>query len=586
MQLLSEKEWCFPADELPGPATKNLTKSGPVPVLLKTILAQRGIASEEEINQFLYPSLGQLPTPSTLCGLNSAVDILVDTLARNDSVIVYGDYDADGITATALLGSFFKEIGLSASYYIPERLSEGYGLNHEALKSISERPEVRKSEVPVLVTVDCGITNHLEIEEAKKLGFKVIITDHHQPQSTLPEADAIINPWQPGCDFAAKELAGVGVAFYLAAGLRAGLMESGHWQKNQQPNMKKYLDLVAVGSVADMVPLTGANRIMVKAGLEVLNSEPRPGLEALLRKSGVSIGAVNSGSIAYQVAPRINAAGRVASPLLALQLLLSDDEKEAEAFAAELEKANDLRRSQTDKVFDECLVEVNRQLKSGKKALVLFSEDWHYGIIGLVASKIVNMLNRPVAIIALDKDEIARGSARSIDGLDILGCLEECEELLEKFGGHKAAAGLTLHKDNIIEFTERFTEAISKRLKESDLHPKLKIDIKTSIAEIMRSDFLAFFSLLEPFGKGNPQPLFCSEAFSLAISDARKIGTDSMRFRILANDIYYNGVGFGLSHLLPLLDEDKFLLAFQVNENEFKGKRAWELRVKDIRSNN
>jgi single-stranded-DNA-specific exonuclease len=517
-----------------------------------------------------------------MAGLAQAVAVLEKGLAEKSAVLVYGDYDADGITATALLLSFFREIGLACSFYIPDRLTEGYGLNIPALQKLRERAELADCRHPILITVDCGISAHAEVAEAQRLGFKVIITDHHRPPPVLPRAEAIVNPQQKDCPFPDKELAGVGVAFYLAAAFRSRLLENGYWREGDQPNLKKYLDLVAIGSVADMVPLTGANRVMVRAGLEVMANSPRPGILALMEKANISPTSINSGHIGFQIAPRINAAGRVGSPRLALELLLGEDPVAVGLWADELEKNNQSRKEVSEVIFLEACRQADLQMELGRKTLVLSSADWHIGVVGLVASRIVRRYYRPAVVLVRGGQGLARGSVRSIDAVDVFEVLGECAEVLERFGGHRAAAGLTVKNEFIEAFSDRFEAAVDRKIAAEDLRPTIRVNLGASMSELMDRDFLEFYEKMEPFGSGNHEPVFGNEGEAVTLFDLRKIGRDSLRFRVGESGAVFDGVAFGMAHLMQAAEDGPVAMIFRISKNEFRGISKWEVRAVDI----
>jgi single-stranded-DNA-specific exonuclease len=555
----------------------------PAPIL--TILANRGISDSTEIRQFLNPSLDQLPQPQLLMGLKQAVAILVEAREKQNPVLVHGDYDADGVTATALLVKFFREIGLPVCYHLPERISEGYGLNLESLVSLRNRPELVDHSAPILLTVDCGISNLNEIAAAKALGFRVIVTDHHQPGPELPDADAIINPHQPGCAFPFQDLAGVGVAFYLAVGLRAELVSLGVWAKEAKPNLKKYLDLVAIGSVADMVPLRGANRVLVKIGLEVINGTSGPGIRALLRQIGQVYGKVTAETIAFQIAPRLNAAGRTGSAEEALRLLLTEEESLAEEMAQALSQANQLRKELSEEMYQAARNQAECLMGEGCLALVVVGFGWYQGIAGLVASKLAREFWRPTVVLALDSDgSMARGSARSIGNFDILACLRECSVYLDKFGGHRAAAGLSLPTINIKEFQSILSASVEKYITPDDLEPRVKIDIAANPDELMHESIWGYLEMLQPHGNGNPEPVFCCHQEGIRLTEVKKVGADSLRFRTSGKGKGIAGIGFGMSAWASAAESGPLRLAYKIVRNNFRGADNWEIRVEDVKS--
>jgi single-stranded-DNA-specific exonuclease len=564
----------------PLPA-QQAAKSIPAPIL--TILANRGITDPEEICKFLHPTLEQLPPPQLLMGMDRAVAILVEAREKRSPVLIHGDYDADGITATALLVKFFREIDLPVYHHLPDRISEGYGLNLESLPTLRNRPGIAEHPTPILLTVDCGITNLNEIAAAKALGFRVIITDHHQPGHELPDAEAIINPHQPGCPFPFRDLAGVGVAFYLAAGVRAELVRLGAWTKNEQPNLKKYLDLVAIGTVADMVPLRGANRILVKIGLAVINQSPGPGLKAMLVQIGQGLGKVTSETIAFQLAPRLNAAGRTGSAEQALQVLLAEEEISAGILAQSLGQANQMRKELSEVMYQEARIQAESQINAGRLVLVVAGEGWYQGIAGLVANKLAREFRRPAVVLALDMEGMAHGSVRSVGNFDILACLRDCSASLDKYGGHRAAAGVTLSSDKVAEFQTKLAESVAGSINPVDLEPRLDIDILADPGEIMQEVICNYLQQLEPYGTGNPEPIFCCHQQGVNLSEVRKVGADSLRFRIMGNGKGIAGIGFGMSAWASVAERAPLRLAYKVIFNNYRGSGQWEIRVEDVK---
>ncbi|MBU0480126.1 MAG: single-stranded-DNA-specific exonuclease RecJ [Proteobacteria bacterium] len=552
-----------------------------LPSLAEKLLALRGITGEAA-RIFLNPTLAQLPVPDTLHGLKPALDLLINALERKIQVVIYGDYDADGTTATALLATFMKHAGFRCSSYIPDRLTEGYSLNRKALAELKNRYSPDGANGMLLVTVDCGISNHQEVDEARAMGYSVIITDHHRPSETIPEADAVINPHLPECAFPFTDLAGVGVAFYLIAGLRARLKEIGCWQDERQPNLKEYLDLVAIGTVADMVPLTGANRILVKAGLEMIRNSPRPGIKALLKKANITPGSVSAESISFHLAPRLNAAGRIGTPLVALELLMAENPLAAEGNASLLEEANQQRRSISDEIFADACVAADQQLAGGERGLVLASRNWHKGMLGLVASRMVSKYDHPTILFTIEEDGTATGSGRSVSGLDIHTILENMSEMLIRFGGHKAAVGISIHEENIDLFRERFHELVHRQLQDRELKPPLTVDLRASFEDVFDPAFLDTYKKMEPFGFDNPQPIFCCSFDAGHLKDIKGIGNGSIRLRYEGESVSVNSVGFGKADLFSnLTSRSSINLAYKITLNEFRGISNWEARIED-----
>lgn len=567
----------------PGCSFTSPVNSLAIPAPILTILANRGIIGPIEIKHFLSPSFEQLPAPQLLMGLNQAVGILVEARLRRTPVVIYGDYDADGVTATALLVKFFREIDLPVSHFIPDRMNDGYGLNSDSLILLRNLPDIAGHPSPILLTVDCGITSIAEVAAARALGFRVIITDHHLPGPELPAAEAIINPQQSGCAFPFRELAGVGVAFFLAAGLRKELIDSGIWLESAPPNLKKYLDLVAIGTVADMVPLRGVNRILVKGGLEVINQSPSLGVKALISQNDSKLSKITSETIAFYLAPKLNAAGRIGSAEEALQLLLADSEESACGLADFLGQANQVRKDLTENMYNEARIQAEKQHVEGRLVCIVAGDNWHQGIVGLVASRLVKEYSRPAVAFSFEKEGLLRGSIRSIAKIDIHNCLQECADILEKFGGHHQAAGLTLRVENYDEFQARFSDSIGKAMSHAEVEDILEIDMAANPNEITSASVLKYLSLLEPSGNGNQGPIFCCHPNGIRLLHAKKVGTGSMRFKVAGNGGEIKGIGFGLAEWVSHAERHPVSIAYRICRSDYRGEESWEIRVEDIK---
>ncbi len=558
-----------------------------LPEKIVRILAFRGIADKDHINNFLAPSLHQLPRPHLMKGMGKAVAILLDALKLQKPITIFGDFDADGVTSTAILSLFFTELFARLQTYIPDRLTEGYGLNLEAVQKIYDRNIEQWGKAGVLLTADCGISDVEVVREAKKLGFTVIITDHHRPPENLPPADAVLNPLQPGCRFPCKDLAGVGVAFYLMLGVRSELMTKGHWPEDKIPNLKSYMDLVAIGTVADQVPVTGCNRIIVKAGLEILNQFNRVGLRKLLDNSKNNESEVTVEDIAFRMAPRINAVGRIGSAHKAVKLMTTSFPEEAQKFAADLEEANNARKSIEANIFAEAAGMVTPDVLHAWNSLILHKDDWHQGVLGIVASRMSELFCRPTILLTdcpQDNDEalnLVKGSGRSIEGLDIHAAVSSCQAMLHRFGGHAGAVGLTLTADNLEPFRQSFNESIGTQSDKYSLKPSILIDMPTTLNELADREFLAAYTTLAPFGSGNPEPVFCLKG--LKISNPRLVGTNHLRFTIMENGRSINGIGFGFGDLAASAQNDLMDLAFTLRLNSYMGREKWELNLVDLR---
>ncbi len=540
--------------------------------LTAQLLINRGLVEPDKASSFLRPELKDLHDPFLMKDMGKAVERILKAVEGREKIAIYGDYDVDGTTSTALLYLFLREIGAEVECYIPCRKTEGYGLNSAALGKLKD------GGASLVITVDCGVSNHEELAFARSIGLDCIVSDHHELEKGAPEgALAVLNPKQKGCGFPFKLLAGVGVAFNLAIALRARLRETGGFARKEEPNLKRYLDLVAVGTIADLVPLMDENRILVSYGLKELSSGARLGLKALMEASGVKPGRVDADSVAFQLAPRINAAGRLGSAMTALRLLVTDDAKEAASLAGDLNRENSLRQ----RIEEETLLEALELMKDGPgMGIVLAKENWNPGVIGIVASRLADRFGKPTVMIALE-GEVGKGSARGVKAFNMLEGLKSCSELLQKYGGHKAAAGLTIARENIDRFREEFQGYISERLNEDDLTPEIVLDALIKLDEL-DSRFISEIERLAPFGASNREPL-------LAVTDAEILATEVVGNRHLRLKVSQKGlsalsaIGFGLAPLHPIKGAG-FGIAFSPYMDEWQGMRNLKLRVKDVQA--
>ncbi len=537
--------------------------------LTARLLINRGLVSADRASVFLRPELSHLHDPFLLKDMDLAVERIVSALGAGEKIAVYGDYDVDGTTASAVLYQFFRELGVTPVCYMPRRLKEGYGLNMEALKRLGHEG------VKVVITVDCGITDIEEVRFARSMGMDVIITDHHEVPERLPDASAVINPKQPGCRFPFKGLAGVGVAFNLVVALRARLRKNG-WFRGEVPNLKRYLDLVCIGTVADMVPLVDENRVFVSFGLGELRHTKRVGLRALKDAAGLGSSGLSSESIAYQIAPRINAAGRLGDAKKAFRLLTTEDPAEARALARELDSENSKRQRIEEETLSEALEMLGGEVS--EKGIVLSREGWHPGVIGIVASRLVDRFFRPVVLIALD-DGVGRGSVRGIEPFDVIEGLRNCSDHLERYGGHKAAAGLTLSEEQMEAFRRSFLDYIDRAVTEEDLVREIKLDAVISLNEL---DLRALDEIqkLSPHGCANREPLLGVTGADILSTEV--VGARHLRFRVRHDNSMRSGIGFGLADLHPIRGSG-FDIAFHPYLDEWQGMKSPRLRIKDIR---
>jgi len=535
------------------------------------ILVNRSLVEPEAIRQFLRPSLAFLPDPETMQGMREAVQRLITAIRHKEKITIYGDYDVDGTTATTLLVCFFREVGAEVDFYIPHRMREGYSLNVEALRTLQARG------TKVLITVDNGISAVNEAAAAKQLGIDLIITDHHEVPEQVPEACAVLNPKQKNDAFPGKELAGVGVAFYLAIGLRKALRDAG-MLGDREPNLRALLDLVAVGTISDMAPLTGINRILVKEGLKVLSHSPRTGLKALIEVASLG-GEISADQIAFRVGPRINAAGRLDDAALGVNLLLTDQAGAARQLAEKLNAANLERQDLEDQIVKDAVALIESQGIAQKfRSLVVKGEDWHQGVIGIVASRLVEKYYLPTIVLTKDRDGL-KGSARSIRKFHLVEALGECRALLSRFGGHRYAAGLSMKPEKYSELVEQFDKIVRTKLASEDFSPALRIDARSEL-DWIDAEFLAQIDHLEPFGLGNPEPAWFLER--VEVRESRIVGEKHLRLKVGAGRRHFGVIGFRLADKQPAVGS-KIDLAFSPEWNEWNGNKSIQLRAIDLR---
>jgi single-stranded-DNA-specific exonuclease len=537
------------------------------------LFVNRGLTDVDEAYDFVFPELSSIPDPCLMADMDKAVDRIIQAVVQKKDIWIYGDYDADGITSVAILLLFFSALGVTARHYIPDRIKEGYSLNPDAVRYIHAQG------ADLIITVDSGISNHNEIRLAKELGMEVIVSDHHEVGDILPPADAILNPKRADCPFPFKDLAGVGIAFNLIIAIRKRLKEEGGFA--DLPNLKRYLDLVALGTVADIVPLRGENRIFVKYGLIELGQDTRPGIVALREMSGVKRGNVDSMAVSFRLAPRLNASGRIGNANQSVRLLVTDDPAEALSLARDLESENQRRQRMEEEVLRHALtmLEGNRMLED-RRSIVLAHEGWHPGVVGIVASRLVDRYCRPVVLMSL-KDGIAKGSARSIGGFHLYQGLSELDELILGFGGHKYAAGLTIRADDIQTFVDRFDRVVTSMTTEQDFVPTITIDAEITLADIKRHNLLHETRLLAPFGGGNPEPVFLSRG--LMPGESRIVGDNHLKLVFKEKNVRYNAIGFGLGGLSHVA-ADMVDTVFSVRENQWDRGGICELHIRDLKA--
>ncbi len=537
------------------------------------LMANRGITDSEKARGFLSGFLRELPDPFGLKGMQQAVERIEQAIRQKENVCVYGDYDVDGVTSVSLLKLFFKNIPYPLAHTIPLRKKDGYGLNPDMVERL------HKAGHNLLVTVDNGISDIEEIAYARKLGMDVVVVDHHLPGENLPPANAIVDPRQPGCTYPDKEMAAVGLTFLLIVALRRHLTECGLLSNGKDLNLKKYLDIVALGTVADLVPLTGVNRLFVRHGLPLLSRTTRPGLLALKEVSSIPEGReLGHYEVGFQLAPKINAGGRLGSAEVGVDLLTTDDLSLARKLATKLHKENSARRLIGERILNEALYQIEESGDDDAPAFVLHGSDWHEGVIGIVASRIVDRYHRPTLVIAGGEEGPAKGSCRSIEGLHLKNALDKLSDKLVRFGGHKMAAGFSIEADRIDEFRESFCKLVKEELSEEDFKPLLLLDGALGI-EDLDTRFMQELETLSPFGMGNPSPLLVIE--NVEVSSCHLMKRKHWKLSLRQNGASVEAIGFNMDHF-SFEKGEKLDLAFIPEYNEFAGRRRLQLRIKDV----
>ena len=556
------KKWeCRKVDE---EKVKKISEEYNISSLLAKILVNKNILEKEEIDLFLKPTRYDFHDPFLMPDMEIAVDRIIKAIEDKEKILIYGDYDVDGITSITVLKKFLLERGANVSSYIPNRLDEGYGLNKEAIEKIVKNGNT------LMITVDCGISAIEEIEYANSLGIETIITDHHEASETIPNALAVVDNKRKDSKYPFRELAGVGVAFKLiqAISIKLGLEEKEYL---------KYLDIVCVGTISDIVPLVDENRVIAKLGLKLVEVTKNIGLKTLLEVSGYK--KIDSNTISFGLAPRINACGRMGKAEEALKLFLLEDKEEAIKIAEILNKYNKERQETEKEIFEQAVKQVEEQTQE-KQVLVLGSEGWHHGVIGIVASKITDLYFKPSVLICFEEDE-GKGSGRSIPGFDLYEALSKCNTNLERFGGHSMAVGVSLKKENFEKFKEEF-EKYAQNTNICDIIPIIHIDEEISLKDVDLKS-VKELSLLEPFGEANKMPLFLYR--NLRIHSIRALSEGKhIKLTFQDNNFYIDSIGFNLGHLAEEYQiGDKIDVVGTLEINEFNGRQSVQINLKDVR---
>lgn len=534
------------------------------PIVAK-LLINRGLGDPHKARQFLVADMESLLSPWDLKGMREAVACVTKTMEEGGSIVVYGDYDVDGITATSVVYRFLKRCGASVSYYIPERQSEGYGLNLEALEGLIAKG------TDLVITVDCGISSY-DVVEAVRDRLALVITDHHEAPALIPRAVAVVDHKQPNCPYPDKNLAGVGVAYKLCQAI---------WQERTGEVYQADLDIVALGTVADVVPLVGENRILVKAGLSKMQLQPNRGMEALIDVAGLKDRKITAGHIGYTLAPRLNAAGRVAHATRAVELLTTPSQEEAYEIAEELQETNLERQALERDIHEMARQDVLKQGPDADYVVVVGGQDWHPGVIGIVASRLVEEFYKPTLVISI-KDGIGKGSCRSIDNCNIYEALQSAEDLLIQFGGHQAAAGFSIKEDKIPALRERLAQYCKEHLAETDYLPIVDIDSQVAIDDI-DVPLIEEIETLEPYGMANPTPVLALE--EATISDLFLMGQQKKHAKVLLEreDSTIDAIAWNRPDLhASFFPGDRVKVAFTVQKNEWNGHVSPQLMIQDM----
>lgn len=560
-----EKEWVFLDENVSEAQAEAYAELFDIPVIVAKVLLNRGFTDAADAKKFLDKNSDSFYSPSLLCDMDKAVARIKEAVEKKEHVVVYGDYDVDGITSTALLVSYLRGHDVNAQAYIPDRQNEGYGINKAAVKKISD------SGATLLISVDTGITAFEETEYAKELGCDVIITDHHECKQDLPDAIAVINPKRIDCNYPFKDLAGVGVAFKLVCAAS---------EKTESELLEQYADIVALGTIADVVSLKDENRIIAARGIEKLSSNPNPGLAAVISTLGLRQKWNNCAVVSYSIAPRLNAAGRMSNAMIAVDLLLTKDPEEAQELAIRLDNDNKNRQNEEKIIFDEAVEMINNIDLADKKVLVLAKRGWHHGIIGVVASRICERYNKTCILISVE-DDWCKSSGRSVEGLNLFDALGHCSDILEKFGGHAYAAGFSIKEEYIPELDRRLNEFANKCDCEEKM-PRILIDSKITVADINAAT-IRKTEVLAPYGAGNKVPIFA--LMGAKIVDVKTL-SDGKHCRLLVESEkrLVEAIAFGAGSMAAeYFVGDVVDLAGELNINLYNGQVRLQIIVSGIR---
>ncbi len=548
------------------------------PPVIANLLLQRDIDTAEKAQAFFYPSLSMLHDPFLMKDMDKAVDRLDKAIAQEEKILIYGDYDVDGTTAVALLYKYLKNKcnHSNLEYYIPDRYTEGYGVSVKGIDYAAE------NDFSLILVTDCGVKAVEKVRYAKEKGVDIIICDHHTPGDSLPEAIAVLDPQRKDCNYPYKWLSGCGVSFKLV---------QAHSMKHNLPmsELYKLLDLLCVSIASDIVPITGENRILAHYGLQQLNEKPSLGLKTIIEVSGIDK-EITINDIVFRIGPRINAAGRVESGNRAVDLLVSDERFSANGIASDINIFNDRRKKLDHDITEEAIAHITHsEIEPSRKTTVLFNPKWHKGVIGIVASRLTESFYRPT-IVLTESNGMATGSARSVEGFDLYYAISQCSELLENYGGHKYAAGLTLKIENIEPFKKKFEQIVQETINEDMLTPQINIDAKIKLSDIT-PELYNMLQKFAPFGPNNTIPVFMTENVTNFIG-TRRVGRNNEHLKLVVVDDTRicndrSGIGFGMGYLYEEVNSGQYFnICYSLQENEFMGKVDIQMMLKDIKFHN
>ena len=549
-------------------SVKTLSNELNISPILSSMLVNRDVKTFDEAKTFFRPNFEMLHDPFFMKDMSLAVERIQKAIKKNESIMIFGDYDVDGTSSVALLSLYLESLGLIVTKYLPDRKKEGYGISIKAIEHAFNKKQ------KLIIALDCGIKAHKQVEYAKEKGIEFIICDHHNPDKNLPKALAILNPKRKDCMYPYKELCGCGVGFKLIQGI-----ETKQSKDNQIIN---YLDLVALAIAADVVPLTGENRVLAFIGLQIINSNPRPGIHSLLKKNIKKEYTISD--LMYYVGPRINAAGRIKHASLALELLTCNEINSAEKLAIEIEELNSLRREIEKDITSQAIEQADNSSEKSN-SIVVFNSDWNKGVIGIVASRLVDNYYKPSVVFCESSKGVLTASARSIKGLDLYLVINQCKDYIDQFGGHKYAAGLTIKKENLEGFKKRFEDIVSQTIDKDIFEQELLIESKISLSEITPK-FFRILKQFEPFGPGNKSPLFLSENLRIKGKPFELgKGKEHIKFNLTQdNKTSYSSIGFWFSNKFNNLEnKENFSAVYNIDENNWKDISNIQLKLKDLK---